>query len=116
MIDPTAAPEAEYASYPSLADRTCLVTGGADGIGAAAVEADAMLAPLPRALSPGWEGVADAFDAVLIRTTWDYMERQEEFAAWAERVPRLRVALSLETAPVGAGRCRYTEHTAQAQP
>ena len=31
----------------------------------------------------------DAFDAVLIRTTWDYMERQEEFAAWAERVPRL---------------------------
>ncbi|MGB0500020.1 MAG: SDR family NAD(P)-dependent oxidoreductase [Acidimicrobiales bacterium] len=39
MIDPTAAPEAEYASYPSLVDRTCLVTGGADGIGAAAVEA-----------------------------------------------------------------------------
>ena len=32
---------------------------------AAPVEADAMLAPLPRALSPGWEGVADAFDAVL---------------------------------------------------
>ncbi|MGB0995084.1 MAG: SDR family NAD(P)-dependent oxidoreductase [Acidimicrobiales bacterium] len=42
MIDPTAAPEAEYASYPSLVDRTCLVTGGADGIGAAAVEAFAM--------------------------------------------------------------------------
>ncbi|NIR40250.1 MAG: SDR family NAD(P)-dependent oxidoreductase, partial [Actinobacteria bacterium] len=38
MIDPTAAPDATYASYPSLADRTVLVTGGADGIGAAAVE------------------------------------------------------------------------------
>ena len=34
MIDPTAAPDAEYPRYPSLADRTCLVTGGADGIGA----------------------------------------------------------------------------------
>ena len=41
---------------------------------------------------PVWDDDAvdwDAFDAVLIRTTWDYMERQEEFAAWAERVPRL---------------------------
>lgn len=38
MIDPTAAPDATYARYPSLADRTCLVTGGADGIGAAVVE------------------------------------------------------------------------------
>lgn len=26
------------------------------------------------------------FDAVLIRTTWDYMERVDEFVAWAERV------------------------------
>ena len=32
-----------------------------------------------------WNG----FDAVLIRTTWDYMERQEQFVAWAESVPRL---------------------------
>ena len=38
MIDPTAAPSANYASYPSLVDRTCFVTGGADGIGAAIVE------------------------------------------------------------------------------
>jgi len=29
-----------------------------------------------------WAG----FDLVLIRTTWDYMERREEFVAWAERV------------------------------
>ncbi len=37
-IDPTAAPEAEYANYPSLVDRTVFVTGGADGIGRAMVE------------------------------------------------------------------------------
>jgi len=38
LIDPTAAPDAEYASYPSLVDRTVIVTGGADGIGAGLVE------------------------------------------------------------------------------
>jgi len=37
-VDPLAAPDAEYASYPSLAGRTVLVTGGADGIGAGLVE------------------------------------------------------------------------------
>lgn len=37
-IDPTAAPPQNYASYPSLRDRSVLVTGGADGIGAAIVE------------------------------------------------------------------------------
>jgi NAD(P)-dependent dehydrogenase (short-subunit alcohol dehydrogenase family) len=35
--DPTAEPDAEYASYPSLVDRTVFVTGGADGIGAGIV-------------------------------------------------------------------------------
>ena len=38
MTDPTAAPHADYASYPSLLDRTVLLTGGADGIGAGMVE------------------------------------------------------------------------------
>jgi len=38
MTDPTAAPPANYASYPSLVDRTVLITGGADGIGAGMVE------------------------------------------------------------------------------
>ncbi|GGS73370.1 ATP-grasp domain-containing protein [Streptomyces griseoviridis] len=33
----------------------------------------------------GW----DAFDLVLIRSTWDYSRRPAEFLAWAERVPRL---------------------------
>ena len=37
-IDPKAAPDADYASYPSLMDRTVLVTGGADGIGAGIVK------------------------------------------------------------------------------
>ncbi len=38
MTDSTATPTAGYASYPSLVDRTVLITGGADGIGAAMVE------------------------------------------------------------------------------
>jgi NAD(P)-dependent dehydrogenase (short-subunit alcohol dehydrogenase family) len=42
MNDPTVAPEANYASYPSLVDRTVLITGGADGIGAGLVEQFAM--------------------------------------------------------------------------
>ncbi len=37
-MDPTAAPPHTYANYPSLQDRTVLITGGADGIGAGIVE------------------------------------------------------------------------------
>lgn len=36
--DPAAAPLQNYATYPSLAGRTVFITGGADGIGSAAVE------------------------------------------------------------------------------
>ncbi len=38
MTDRVAPPPTTYASYPSLIDRTVLITGGADGIGAALVE------------------------------------------------------------------------------
>lgn len=37
LDDPHAAPAQNYASYPSLADRSVFVTGGADGIGAGIV-------------------------------------------------------------------------------
>lgn len=37
MTDPSAAPAHNYASYPSLVDRTVFVTGGADGVGAGIV-------------------------------------------------------------------------------
>ena len=36
-LDPTAAPDHNYATYPSLADRSVFVTGGADGVGAGIV-------------------------------------------------------------------------------
>lgn len=42
-----------------------------------------------RVAQPAWDDPRidwDAFDACLIRTTWDYMERQEAYAAWAEDV------------------------------
>ena len=38
MTDSAAAPAHNYASYPSLVDRTVFITGGADGIGAGMVE------------------------------------------------------------------------------
>jgi len=38
MTERAAPPSPTYASYPSLVDRTVLITGGADGIGAALVE------------------------------------------------------------------------------
>ena len=37
---------------------------------------------------PAWDAAVDwsRYDAVLIRTTWDYHERQAEFVAWSEHV------------------------------
>ncbi len=31
----------------------------------------------------------DGFDLTVVRTSWDYAPRRDEFVAWAERVPRL---------------------------
>ena len=38
-----------------------------------------------------WDAPVDwsAFDAVLIRTTWDYSERVEDFVRWAQQVGRV---------------------------
>jgi glutathione synthase/RimK-type ligase-like ATP-grasp enzyme len=38
-----------------------------------------------------WDTDADwsAYDLVVVRATWDYTDRREEFLAWAESVPRL---------------------------
>jgi hypothetical protein len=43
-------------------------------------------------VEPCWDDASiewERFDAVLIRTTWDYMDRCEEFVAWAMRVSKL---------------------------
>lgn len=37
----------------------------------------------------------DEFDLTVIRSTWDYTPRREEFVAWARRVPRLRNSATL---------------------
>ena len=42
--------------------------------------------------TPPWDDAEfpwDEQDAVLIRTTWDYWDRREEFVAWAERMGKL---------------------------
>jgi hypothetical protein len=38
-----------------------------------------------------WDDDADwsSYDLVVVRSTWDYVERREEFLAWADAVPRL---------------------------
>jgi glutathione synthase/RimK-type ligase-like ATP-grasp enzyme len=38
-----------------------------------------------------WDSGADwtSYDLVVVRSTWDYVERLEEFLAWADAVPRL---------------------------
>jgi len=39
-----------------------------------------------------WDDAAvdwDAFDLTVVRSTWDYQRRRDEYVAWAQRVPRL---------------------------
>lgn len=45
-----------------------------------------------RAVPAVWDDPAvawDAYDLVVIRSTWDYHERRDEYVAWARSVPRL---------------------------
>ena len=51
-----------------------------------------LAAALPEACWAVWDDPAvdwDAFDAVVIRSTWDYQDRHDEFLAWVRSVPRL---------------------------
>lgn len=44
-----------------------------------------------RAVGRPWDSATDwsAYDLVVVRSTWDYVGRHEEFLAWADSVPRL---------------------------
>ena len=54
---------------------------------------DALLtAALPEARFAIWDDPSvdwDTFDLVVIRSTWDYQERRDEFLAWVRSVPRI---------------------------
>lgn len=54
---------------------------------------DALRAAGHEVTLPVWDDAGvdwDAFDVTLIRSTWDYPPRRDEYVAWAHRVPRLR--------------------------
>jgi glutathione synthase/RimK-type ligase-like ATP-grasp enzyme len=51
-----------------------------------------LAAALPEARFAVWDDPAvdwGAFDLVVIRSTWDYQERRDEFLAWVRSVPRI---------------------------
>jgi hypothetical protein len=51
-----------------------------------------LAAALPEACFAVWDDPAEdwsAFDLVVIRSTWDYQERRDEFLAWVRSVPRI---------------------------
>jgi glutathione synthase/RimK-type ligase-like ATP-grasp enzyme len=50
-----------------------------------------------RVSTPSWTDVIDwdAFDATIIRTTWDYHLQIESFLRWAQRVPKLHNNISI---------------------
>ena len=81
------------ASGPSSALRVALATCAEIPAG------DEDAAPLIEALSARgveaspavWDGAVSwaEFDLVVVRSTWDYPDRRDEFLAWAESVPRV---------------------------
>lgn len=59
----------------------------------------ALLAALPEAQLAAWEDDIDwaSFDLVVLRSPWNYIDRLDDFLAWAERVSRVtRLANPLE--------------------
>lgn len=65
-------------AYPGLYDDDRLALGPLAGAG---IDASPVV----------WDSGADwaAYDLVVVRSTWDYTLRREEFLDWASRVPRL---------------------------
>ena len=81
---------------PRIAITTCSERDGYvlddDPVLARAFEAAGCEAPIL-----DWDDPAadwSSFDAVLIRSTWDYFERRPEFEAWLERVDRVSLLLN----------------------
>jgi glutathione synthase/RimK-type ligase-like ATP-grasp enzyme len=70
---------ATCAALPQLADDEPLLL---DALRARGVEAEPAVWDNPEI---AW----DAYDLVVVRSTWDYVPRRSEFLAWAEAVPRL---------------------------
>ena len=76
---------------------------------------------LPALAAHGIEGVPavwddpavawDAFDLVVLRSTWDYAERRDEFLAWATSLPRVENPVPLLEWNTDK---RYLEHLAAA--
>jgi hypothetical protein len=74
----------------TIALATCsLLPDGSDDVreligalGSLGVEAEAAV----------WDGDVDwsRYDLVVVRSTWDYTSRRDEFVAWAESLPRVR--------------------------
>lgn len=51
-----------------------------------------LLAALPGSVAVVWDDPSvrwETYDLAIVRSTWDYVPRRDEFLAWAERVPRL---------------------------
>ena len=74
---------ATYAKLPELVDNDQLLIGALANLGA-------------RAVAAVWDDAAIAwneFDAVIIRSCWDYHLRADEFFAWVDRVTALGVPI-----------------------
>lgn len=81
----------------SPAHRVALVTCAAIAADDDDEDAPALTAALAargvEAVPAIWDDPAvdwDAFEVAVVRSTWDYTARHEEFLAWADSVPRLR--------------------------
>lgn len=82
MTRPARAPTVGIAVGAGSAERDSDTPLLLEALAARAVSARAIAWDDP---AGGW----DAYDLVVLRSTWDYVPRRDEFLAWAESVPRL---------------------------